>query len=248
MIRDSLGRKLSLWQLHSLFRSQVNLIQTLLTEVKIVHKEGSGLIFLTLENRYTLSGLTNSRISIYDLYNGMMSLKWEVGAFFIPVSWLILCDLENDSFLRCLEILSRPWKNSLSHYIMRQLYADTKQARREMAWVCPIWDLSQRQGYRSGIQNQPFGIQTVIQKELSAGPGRIPGMLWRSTGPFCLDQFRHDLLVIFLGTIAGLKWLRSAEADLSFLRRMDYSHSHKFPCSLPRRESEFSRRILSFGS
>ena len=103
-------------------------------------------------------------------------------------------------------------------------------------------------GYRSGIQNQPFGIQTVIQKELSAGPGRIPGMLWRSTGPFCLDQFRHDLLVIFLGTIAGLKWLRSAEADLSFLRRMDYSHSHKFPCSLPRRESEFSRRILSFGS
>ena len=117
-----------------------------------------------------------------------------------------------------LEILSRPRKNALSRYIMRQLYADTKQARREMAWVCPIWDLSQRQGYRSGIQNQPFGIQTVIQKELSAGPGRTPGMLWRSTGPFCLDQFRHDLLVIFLGTTAGLKWLRSAEADLSFLR------------------------------
>lgn len=86
MIRDSLGHKLSLWQLHSLFRSQVNLIQTLLTEVKIIHREGSGLIFLTLENIYTLSGLTNSRISIYDLYNGMMSLKWEVGAFFILVS------------------------------------------------------------------------------------------------------------------------------------------------------------------
>ena len=32
--------------------------------------------------------------------------------------------------------------------------------------VCPIWDLSQRQGYRSGIQNQQFGIQTGIQDGL----------------------------------------------------------------------------------
>lgn len=61
VIRDSLGQKLSLWQLHSLFHSQVNLTQTLRTEVRIVHREGSDLIFLTLENTYTLSGLTNSR-------------------------------------------------------------------------------------------------------------------------------------------------------------------------------------------
>ena len=107
VIRDSLGHKLSLWQLHSLFHSQVNLTQIFLTEVKIVHREGSGLIFLTLENTYTLSGLTNSRISIYDPYNWMMPLTWEVGAFFILVSWLILCDLEHDSFL-CKVLKSSP--------------------------------------------------------------------------------------------------------------------------------------------
>lgn len=47
VIRDSLGHKLSLWQMDSLFHSQVNLTQIFLTEVKIVHREGSGLIFLT---------------------------------------------------------------------------------------------------------------------------------------------------------------------------------------------------------
>lgn len=41
----------------------------------------------------------------------------------------------------------------------KAMVADTKRAWREMAWVCPIWDLSQRQCYRSGIQNEQFGTQ-----------------------------------------------------------------------------------------